>query len=419
MKIQAMQLYNGAFCAWPNSGPDRWSSVYAAHFLAACEKRGIKVPRETLKTALGYLRYLLASEVNADDKYAYEASLAIKAYITYVLTLSGEEPLGWMSSLKDKLDNMPPYGRILLAAAYAQTGDTRTATGIVGEKAPAIAGYDGKERLNFDSPLRTTALHLIAWNAIDPSSASAVMTAADLLRTLNSARWYTTQEAGWTILALADFYSYHREDKDAILELSEEKTGVIAVVSGDKSISQNLEENISRLSITNSGGGTGYAAWTADGIPTARPKAEDSGMKATVKYTDKNGYNISGDTVIHAGERIYGKITIDAFGGELKNIVVALPLAGGFEIENPRLTDPSAENEAWENNYEYYYQTSREELRDDRLLLFVDHVWRKFEWNFTMRAVTPGTFTLPPIAAECMYSPGTRSVGETSAITIK
>ncbi|MDR1509516.1 MAG: hypothetical protein LBS53_07735 [Synergistaceae bacterium] len=422
MKIQSMQLYNGSFSPWALSEANEWVSVYATHFLIACERKGIAVPRETLRVALGYLRYLLSSNINFNDKYGYRAALAVRAYVSYVLALRGEAPLGWMSFLKDRLSEIPSYGRVMLGAAYAASNDSKTAMHILGEEAPPIVGYDGKEQLNFDSPLRTEALYLVAWNEIDPASANTIMLAANLLKMLHSTRWYTTQEAGWAMLALSDFYAYHREDGAAVLEMREERSGVLAVVSEDKSVSKIISADISRLNIANSGEGAGYALWTADGVPSSKPKPEDLGMKALVEYTDKDGFEIKDGISITAGERVYGKIILRPLGGELKNIVVALPFAGGLEIENPKLIDTpnSAGNE--DEDYGYYeptYQTSRAELRDDRLLLFVDYVWRDFEWKFTMRAITPGTFTLPPIAAEGMYSPGMRSVGETGAITIK
>ena len=60
----------------------------------------------------------------------------------------------------------------------------------------------------------------------------------------------------------------------------------------------------------------------------------------------------------------------------------------------------------------------RSGLRDDRLLLFIDHLEKKRDWKFSMRAVTAGHFVLPPIVAEGMYLPGTNSVTSASEITV-
>ncbi len=60
----------------------------------------------------------------------------------------------------------------------------------------------------------------------------------------------------------------------------------------------------------------------------------------------------------------------------------------------------------------------RVELRDDRLLLFVDELSRTFEWTCSMRAVTAGRFFLPPVVAEGMYAPGLQSVGASSIVSI-
>jgi uncharacterized protein YfaS (alpha-2-macroglobulin family) len=418
-RIQSMQLYNGAFSPWQMSGASEWLSVYTTHFLVACEKEGIAVPRETLRSALEYVKYLLAQTPEFYDKQAYCGGLAVRAYISYILAIKGEAPLAWMSYLHDNLASMPQYGRILLAAAYASANDKKTAISMLGEQAPQVAGYDGTEQLNFDSPLRTQALYLMAWNEVDPTSPSAVTTAAQLLNSFRSSRWYTTQEAGWAMLALSDFYSANSSKGEAVLTMSAPATGELAVTSGDRSVNQTIEESVRAIQISNTGSGTGYATWTSDGVPTTPPAPEDLGMKATVRYFDSNSFEITNGSIVKNGDKVYGEIILRPLGGNLKNIVVALPLAGGLEIENPKLMEP--ENE-YEGNYEYgdnYYSTSRTELRDDRLLLFVDYVGREFKWKFSMRAITSGTFTLPPIAAEGMYSPGIRSIGPTSAITIR
>ena len=49
-------------------------------------------------------------------------------------------------------------------------------------------------------------------------------------------------------------------------------------------------------------------------------------------------------------------------------------------------------------------------MRDDRLLLFIDYIDRPFEYKYLLRAVSRGTFTLPPLAAEGMYAPDINAV---------
>ena len=53
----------------------------------------------------------------------------------------------------------------------------------------------------------------------------------------------------------------------------------------------------------------------------------------------------------------------------------------------------------------------RYDVRDDRLLLFIDRLWQRTDYSFEVRAVTRGSFAVPPLAAEGMYNPGVRFVG--------
>jgi uncharacterized protein YfaS (alpha-2-macroglobulin family) len=319
-----------------------------------------------------------------------------------------------MSYLKDNISSMHQYGRILLAAAYSASGDKKTASTLLGDNVPPIVKGGGSELLNYDSPLRTKAIYLMAWNEIDPTSPNAITSAAELLAMFHDAPWYTTQEAGWTMIALSDFYSFHKNEGLSILTLSRENEDDLTT-SGDATVTANIPPQTEKVNVKNNGEGTGYVIWTSDGVPSETPSAEDAGLKAMVTYYDSNGYAISDGAIIQNGARVRASIELRTLAGDVKNIVVSLPLAGGLEIENPRLMDP--DNSA-DNYYDYSYG-ARTEMRDDRLLLFVDHISDKFKWEFTMRAITPGSFTLPPIAAEGMYSPGTRSIGETSKITIR
>jgi uncharacterized protein YfaS (alpha-2-macroglobulin family) len=419
--IQSMQLYNGAFSTWQYGSRSQWTSIYATHFLLACEKEGVDVPRETLRNALEYVRYLISDAPSPGSANIYGAELSSRAYAAYVLAQKGEAPLAWMSYLRNNLTSMPEYGRILLAMAYAVDGDKKTAISIVGEESPSIVRGDGVERLNFDSPIRTGALRLLAWCEIDPSSANAATIASQLLASFRSTSWYTTQEAGWTIHALSKFYAFNNAGGKAKLTMSA-KSPADAIppvsISGDESLHTRYAEDVKTLSIQNDGDAAGYVTWSADGVPTEPPAPETSGMSVSVRYYDENGYEITDGAIVKGGSKVKGTIFIQSLGNSVENVVVSLPMAGGLEIENPKLTN--AQGEATENDYDSNgYNTARTEIRDDRLILIVDHVYDKFKWTFTMRAITPGTFVMPPIAAEGMYSPGIRSVGSTSSITVK
>jgi uncharacterized protein YfaS (alpha-2-macroglobulin family) len=419
-RIQSLQTYSGNFSMWPYSNYDNWASVYAVHFLVSCQKKGVDVPEGTLKAALDYLDRQIALAPEDAGGRTYGAGLALRAYISYVKSLRGEAPLGWMSYLRDNIGNMPEYGKIMLATAYARCGQRDLARGMLGEAVPPIVRHDAGNDvdLNFDSDLRTQAMYLMAWNEIDPTDPNAAASAAALLQSLKGWSYLTTQDAGWAFSSLSDFFAFNKVDGNPTLELFRDNSERVAVVSGDENASWRADEEVNSLSITNTGDGNGYASWVIDGVPLSAPDPVDSGISAVVRYYDSEGRPIPDNLEIKRGQRVVGELKIQSLGGNVRNIVAVLPFAGGLEIENERLMDSNRSAED-ENRQEGAYSSARAELRDDRLIIFVDYFTRTFTWKFTMRAVTSGKFAMPPIAVEGMYSPGTRSIGSTSRMTIR
>jgi uncharacterized protein YfaS (alpha-2-macroglobulin family) len=91
-------------------------------------------------------------------------------------------------------------------------------------------------------------------------------------------------------------------------------------------------------------------------------------------------------------------------GEEVQNVVVVDRIPAGFEIENPRLgraTTPS-----WVNAEELLAPEYMD-VRDHQLAVFGKIPARSSrKVIYAVRAVTAGTFTLPPAEAEAMYDPG-------------
>jgi uncharacterized protein YfaS (alpha-2-macroglobulin family) len=417
-RIQALQLYNGAFTSWPGGLQSDWNSIYASHLLITCEKRGIPVNKETVNASVEYVRRLLAISPEAETDEIFASQLGIRSYAAYVISLREKPPLAWMSYLKDNIDHLPDYGRILLAAAFARGGQKDVARVLLGDRVPPIKAFEAnlKEGPNLDSERRNLALYLLAWNEVDPASVNAVNSATELLIGLRRLDLLTTQDAGFALPALADFYSYNKNSGSPILEVRDMGSKIIAASSGDVISSTNLAEGVKSLTVKNNGTGNGYVSWVSGGVPLKTPPPEDRGLRVRAEYSDSAGILLPANPVVKKGQKIIGKVRLVPLAGASDNIVVILPLPGGLEVENPRLMDVL--NESSEYNGANFPNESRVELRDDRLLIFVDKLEKPFEWIFSMRAVTPGKFVFPPVSAEGMYSPGVKSISAISDITI-
>jgi hypothetical protein len=107
-------------------------------------------------------------------------------------------------------------------------------------------------------------------------------------------------------------------------------------------------------------------------------------------------------------------------------VAVEDPLPAGFEAVNTRLEtsevrmDPEGGTGA-AGRFGYGWRRngwSHTELRDDRVLAFIDRFWPgEAVLEYTARALTPGTFTAAPARAEQMYQPEIQ--GRTAAATVE
>ena len=89
----------------------------------------------------------------------------------------------------------------------------------------------------------------------------------------------------------------------------------------------------------------------------------------------------------------------------MSNIALVDRLPAGWEIENPRLGRAGGGSVEWLDRDDVW-QADHMDLRDDRVEVF-GHLDRGQTRMvvFAARAVTAGSFTIPPIEAEAMYDP--------------
>ena len=410
-RIQSLQNYDGGFANWSGTfETNGWNSVYAAHFLVEANAKGIRLPANLLVSALAYVRELIALAPEASKRETdYAEALTLRAYASYVLALKGEPHLGWMEYLKDRAGELNSSGKNLLAAAYATAGQKETAMKILAGKSIAITGRG--ENRNLDSPLRDQAAALLAWVRLSPRDSRTALYASELLAATRKLGSLSTQESGFAFLALGHYFILNPAEKNPRGSILDAKEKRLAILDESKIASIDLRDLRTPVSVVNEGKSRIYAAWTVSGIPSTTPQNEDNGLKARIILKNSKGEDILKTGTTTRGERITGSLTLQPTSGSIQHVVVNAILPGGLEIENPRLITGKEE----ENNQ----QGVRTELRDDRLILFIDQLEKPLTWNFTLRAVTAGNFQVPPAAAEAMYNPAIRSLFGGGRLIIK
>ncbi|MBQ6434574.1 MAG: hypothetical protein IJJ09_01075 [Synergistaceae bacterium] len=402
-KIQSMQLYDGSFALWPKTSvTNNWSSVYAAHFLLSAKNIGIVFPEEMLTGVMNWIRQYLPSMPNYESDSDEQDDLTTKAYAVYVLTLSGEKPLGWIEYLRENQNNLRTSGTIYLAGAQALIdGNANALRNLnLGRK----SGYSGR---TFESDTRNTALLLTMWLDVEPQAPEVTELAVRLMELGSKGNWYSTQDNSMAISALARYN----------VEVAGAKSNIKAKVNTDTSdktlLTYDSSENPVSIKISDlpkdsgilieaDGDGQGCYSWNINGFPNHRPKPERRNINVECLYFDEQG------NVLNFAQPIeHGKIVEVVIGVKpsmtINNLVLNYLLPAGFELENPRLDDGVSESS---NSYGVV-----NDIRDDRLILFFDRISSERSYGFKMRAVTRGTFKVPQISAYGMYDSSIRFTG--------
>lgn len=405
-QISAMQLYNGAFAAWPGlSTPFPWGSLYASHFLVETQRMNTAVPADMLEAALANTRATLPLAPRGDDDQSFSENLTLKAYACYILALRGEAPLGWMAHLGEHRNSLYESGKIFLAGAYALSSKTSEPLKAL-SAAPSIKGGGA----TFETPSRSAALKLLMWSDVDPLSATAAELAAKLVAEARAGEWRTTQDNAMAALALGKWIEKTRDARKPFTAVLNDESGniVASFKDGERTALALKELPKGGLTLSLTGEGTAYFAWTSAGVPLEAPKPFSKGVEIERTWYSRDGDVIFEGEPISRGDRITVALEITP-ASDLRDLIVVDMLPGGMEIENPRLTGEGSSPD---------YRGIRAEMRDDRLILFIDRLSKPVEYRYQIRAVSKGAFTLPPYSAEGMYEPENATLGFPGTVEI-
>jgi uncharacterized protein YfaS (alpha-2-macroglobulin family) len=115
-------------------------------------------------------------------------------------------------------------------------------------------------------------------------------------------------------------------------------------------------------------------------------------------------------------EMVRVELTLNAGVDHLENVAISDLLPGGFEIENPRITETTSYafiKNAWTPQYM--------DIRDDRINLYTSFYRgsRQQVFYYMVRAVTTGTFQQAPVVVEAMYDGDYYSASGAGKVVVK
>jgi uncharacterized protein YfaS (alpha-2-macroglobulin family) len=181
----------------------------------------------------------------------------------------------------------------------------------------------------------------------------------------------------------------------------------------------------SPLTVQNEGSETLYQQLTLSGYPRQASAATSNGMEIRREYLGMNGQALdlrnlrSGDLVLvhlalKASERVPDALVVDL-------------LPAGLELENQNLAQSAASLDNASSAVKQWRESMQnasvvhQEYRDDRYVaaLKLDG-YGTTHLLYLARAVTPGTYRVPPPQVESMYRPNLQALGDAQAeMTVK
>ncbi len=428
-RLASMQVANGHFSMW---GDDDYVNPgltpYIAEFLLDAREGGFAVPDTILQKALTRLNEDLLA--GGAQFYGYDRrdhlKFANQAYAGYVLARVNRAPLGTLRALYDN-----ERGKTLTGLPLVHLGIALTLQGDKARGAKAIAeGFaktgDRPEYLgDYGTKLRDDALMIALVHERKLAKPEYDRRAISLGRELDARRnsgwmWLSTQEQ----VALARLGKALMVDQKKLVSGQWSIGGDAEVIAPVRLFGRSVDyATLARgVRFAPEGSPPLYASLDVAGIPRNAPAPDDRQIGIERRYYTTDGQEWKGGS-LKEGEALIVRVGITA-NVAMPDALFTDLLPAGLEIENFNLGDAKQWAEVVVDGIAISDRGSaadvkHEEFRDDRYVAALKLERRDTAKLFYLvRAVTPGTYTVPPSLVEDMYRPDIRGVGRASPATI-
>ena len=439
-RIASMQIPSGHFSMWGgDSYVNEILTPYVVEFLEDARDDGFVVPDTLLQKSLQRLNDDLLS--GGHPYYGYEHSdhlrFADEAYSGYVLARVNRAPLGTLRALFDneRSKSLTALPLVHLGVALKLMGDQPRA-----EKAVEEAFAKKAERPwylgDYGSELRDTALMIALVHRYGLDKPEYDGRVFDLARSMTTGQHEADAQQRkygfrWMYLSTQEQIAIARLGKTLIKDGDTVVAGTLAIgaasnpISPDRLWSREFSGADLRAGVhfTPQGDLPLYVTTDVAGIPKAAPAPDDHYV-----WIQRRFYTLDGKPwepgPLKEGDSLIVGLKLEARKAMPDALLIDL-LPGGLEIENFNLTDAKQWADVIVDGITITErgeaaEVRHEEFRDDRYVaaLKLDegqdaHVF------YLVRAVSPGTYRVPPPLVEDMYRPEVRGIGKSEPATIK
>jgi uncharacterized protein YfaS (alpha-2-macroglobulin family) len=419
-RVFSMETPSGGFGYWPGATePLEWATAYATHMLLDAKKQGYAISDDRLAGVIAWIEGRLAQYERGGriarqpwNHYDEQA----EAYLHYVLAVAGK---GKKARIGKLIAGIPANANgeqaedlYTLKAALYLAGDRRYEKDLKAVDATPIL----PERINswsFYSDLRRRGFMLSEFHDLFGSDPAGELLAKRVAEGLTGQQsyYYNTQELVWGVTGLGKWVASQAASGTAGGTLSADGTAITPratkVKTNDKTwaLVRASEYKQLTLEIPQQAAGL-WLVINSEGVrPGSDYKVGGNGLSVRRSYRALDGTELDlSQGTLKLGDLVFVELEVgNKSGVEIQNIALVDRLPAGFEIENPRLgrtikIDWTNPEDAWA--YDFMNQ------RDDRLEVFGSlPAGTSKKIIYTVRAVTSGKFTVPPVEAEAMYDP--------------
>lgn len=421
-RVLSRQNANGGFSYWSNNGDEiNWLTVYVADFLTDAQLAGAEVPAAELGKTLERLQAYVRGNTRISYRWSETPdyySFATRAYAAYVLSKVNRLSLADLRRFYDgeqQREIKSPLPWAHLGFAFDMLGDRQRAEAAYARSAQSR--YDHGYDATYGSDLRDQAL-LYTILAKRGRADDAIL--LNLFELTKRRDWLSTQERNALFRAAMAILASNGGEMQA----------KVVMASGTQELSEKgaftslLDaEQLEGLQSIETGDKTLYASLELVGHYHSAPPAYGHGLSVVRDYFDLDGKPLT-LTELKSGDLVVVRLRVGADARTPDGLVVDL-LPAGLELENQNLKNASVDlskilvEERRIDDWRSETQPQHLEYRDDRFVAalslegYYDN--RVSYLYYLARAVTPGTYLVPPPYFEDMYRPERQALGVTPA----
>ena len=417
-RLAGMQRGNGSFGLWSNQSQEEfWLTAYVTDFLLRASEAGYSVPEGAIDRADERLLRYLQDPAEIETSWSSNADglrFSVQAYAGLVLARQQQAPLGALRALYEQREQAKSgLALVQLGVALQLMGDQPRAQRALAQGLGLNREANGWLG-DYGSPVRDRALMLalLSENQLLPELQGPLL--VELAKSVHGKRWFSTQENNALFLAARTLQQHQGENWQATLQ------GKTEPLRSDRPLNLGITEDQLRqgIRVKSDNASPLYGTLNVVGYPRTAPSPTSNVLKISREYFTLDG-KPADLTNLKSGELLVVRLNVAASERVSDALVVDL-LPAGLELENQNLSDSSASlgdsaDTLKESMMDMQQANIKHiEFRDDRFVaaLALDG-YTPGTLLYLARAVTPGSYHLPPPQVESMYVPEWRAIGST------